>query len=214
MSKNTCFTDEHTCVSTQTRLRVYVQNVSVYTGTTRHMFQHVCALCQHTRGCFEPYTRVFSSCHTPHTTPQHNTQHNTTQHTTPHTAQTTQTTHHTPRTHGDRERQTEKERDRERRQRRQDNRREKRERRFIFSVVVHGRSLLMESFFYTLRRDEKSIDPKGWIRGNIKIGPVLEVTTSYLQDKYGVEIKIESVKRRRLILTRGSEFPRSNWSQT
>ena len=33
---------------------------------------------------------------------------------------------------------------------------------------------------YTLPRDEKSSDPKGWIRGNIKIGPVLEVTTSYM----------------------------------
>ena len=41
---------------------------------------------------------------------------------------------------------------------------------------------------YTLPRDEKSSDPKGWIRGNTKIGPVLEVTTSYLQGKYGVEI--------------------------
>ena len=29
---------------------------------------------------------------------------------------------------------------------------------------------------YTLSRDEKSPDPKGWIRGNTKIGPVLEVT--------------------------------------
>ena len=43
---------------------------------------------------------------------------------------------------------------------------------------------------YTLPRDEKSTDPKGWIRGNTKIGPVLEVTTSYLQGKYGVEIRI------------------------
>ena len=33
---------------------------------------------------------------------------------------------------------------------------------------------------YTLPRDEKSTDPKGWIRGNTEIGPVLEVTTSYL----------------------------------
>ena len=32
---------------------------------------------------------------------------------------------------------------------------------------------------YTLPRNEKSSDPKGWIRGNTKIGPVLEVTTSY-----------------------------------
>ena len=29
---------------------------------------------------------------------------------------------------------------------------------------------------YTLPRDEKSSDPKGWIRENTKIGPVLEVT--------------------------------------
>ena len=48
---------------------------------------------------------------------------------------------------------------------------------------------------YTLPRDEKSTDPKGWIRGNTKIGPVLEVTTSYLQGKYRVEITIESVNK-------------------
>ena len=48
---------------------------------------------------------------------------------------------------------------------------------------------------YTLPRDEKSTDPKGWIRGNTKIGPVLEVTTSCLQGKYGVEIKIKSVNK-------------------
>ena len=44
-------------------------------------------------------------------------------------------------------------------------------------------------------RDEKSSDRKGWIRVNTKIGPVLEVTTSYLQGKYGVEIRIESVNK-------------------
>ena len=48
---------------------------------------------------------------------------------------------------------------------------------------------------YTLPRDEKSSDPKGWIRGNTKVGPVLEVTTSYLQGKYGVEIRTESVNK-------------------
>ena len=48
---------------------------------------------------------------------------------------------------------------------------------------------------YTLPRDEKSSDPKGWIRGNTKIGPVLEVTTSCLQGKYGAEIGIESVNK-------------------
>ena len=48
---------------------------------------------------------------------------------------------------------------------------------------------------YTLPGDEKSSEPKGWIRGNTKIGPVLEVTTSYLQGKYGVEIRIESINK-------------------
>ena len=42
---------------------------------------------------------------------------------------------------------------------------------------------------------KKSIDPKGWIQGNTKIGPVLEVTTCCLQGKYGVEIRIESVHK-------------------
>ena len=47
----------------------------------------------------------------------------------------------------------------------------------------------------TLPKDAKLSDPKGWIRGNTKIGPVLEVTTSYLQGKYWVEISIESVNK-------------------
>ena len=45
---------------------------------------------------------------------------------------------------------------------------------------------------YTLPRDERSSDPKGWIQGNTKIGPAPEVTTSYLQGEYGVGITIES----------------------
>ena len=48
---------------------------------------------------------------------------------------------------------------------------------------------------YILPRDEKSSERKGWIRGNTKIGSVLEVTTSCLQGKYGVEISIESVNK-------------------
>ena len=48
---------------------------------------------------------------------------------------------------------------------------------------------------YILPRDEQSIDPKGWIRGNTKIGPVLEVTTSFLQGNYGVDIRIASVNK-------------------
>ena len=43
--------------------------------------------------------------------------------------------------------------------------------------------------------DEKSTDPKGWMRGNTEIGPVLEVTTSCLPGKYGVEIRQESVNK-------------------
>ena len=31
---------------------------------------------------------------------------------------------------------------------------------------------------YTLPREEETSQPKGWIQGNTKIGPVLEVATS------------------------------------
>ena len=48
---------------------------------------------------------------------------------------------------------------------------------------------------YILPRDESLSEPKGWIRVNTKIGPVLEVTTSYLQGKYEVEIRIESMNK-------------------
>ena len=42
-------------------------------------------------------------------------------------------------------------------------------------------------------RDEEASEPEGWIRGNTKIGPVLEVATCCLHGKYGVEIRIMSV---------------------
>ena len=48
---------------------------------------------------------------------------------------------------------------------------------------------------YTLPRDDKASQPKGWIRGNTRIGPVLEVTTSFQHFKYGIEIRIESVNQ-------------------
>ena len=48
---------------------------------------------------------------------------------------------------------------------------------------------------YTLPREEGATDPKGWIRGNTQIGPVLEVATSYLHGQYGVEIRIWSLNR-------------------
>ena len=48
---------------------------------------------------------------------------------------------------------------------------------------------------YTLPRDEEASQPKGWIQGNTKIGPALEVTTCCLQGKYGVEIRIKSMNK-------------------
>ena len=48
---------------------------------------------------------------------------------------------------------------------------------------------------YTLPRDDKASQPKGWIRGNMRIGPVLEVTTSFQHFKYGIEIRIWSVNK-------------------
>ena len=48
---------------------------------------------------------------------------------------------------------------------------------------------------YTLPRDEDTSEPKGWIRVNTKIGPVLEVATCCLHGKYGVEIRIMSVNK-------------------
>ena len=46
---------------------------------------------------------------------------------------------------------------------------------------------------YTLLREDGSSQPRGWIQGDTKIGPVLEVTTSCLHGKYGVENRIWSL---------------------
>ena len=48
---------------------------------------------------------------------------------------------------------------------------------------------------YTLPRDDPSSQAKGWIQGNMRIGPVLEVTTSFQNFKYGIEIRIWSVNQ-------------------
>ena len=45
----------------------------------------------------------------------------------------------------------------------------------------------------TLPRNDGSSHPKGWIQGNTRIGPVLEITTSYLSGKHGVEIRTWSL---------------------
>ena len=48
---------------------------------------------------------------------------------------------------------------------------------------------------YTLPRDDGSSQPRGWIQGNSRIGPVLEVTTSCLYGKNGIEIRIWSLSQ-------------------
>ena len=48
---------------------------------------------------------------------------------------------------------------------------------------------------YTLPRNDGSSQPRGWIQGNTKIGPVLEITTSYLYGKDGIEIRIWSLRK-------------------
>ena len=48
---------------------------------------------------------------------------------------------------------------------------------------------------HTLPRDDKASQPEVWIQGNMRIGPVLEVTTSFQHFKYGIEIRIESVNQ-------------------
>ena len=58
---------------------------------------------------------------------------------------------------------------------------------------------------YTLPRVDEASQPKGWIQGNTKIGPVLEVATSYLHGKYGVEVRTFCLGTE-TTLTPGSEF--------
>ena len=48
---------------------------------------------------------------------------------------------------------------------------------------------------YTLPRDDPASQAKGWIQGDMRIGPVLEVTTSFKNFKYGIEIRIKSVNQ-------------------
>ena len=52
---------------------------------------------------------------------------------------------------------------------------------------------------YTLLRSEETSRVRGWIRGNTKIGPVLDVKVYYHYGRYGVEIMIESLFRDRTV---------------
>ena len=42
---------------------------------------------------------------------------------------------------------------------------------------------------YTLPRDGRASQPKGWIQRNMRIGPVLEVTTNFQHFKYRIELR-------------------------
>ena len=48
---------------------------------------------------------------------------------------------------------------------------------------------------YDLPRSDESSQQKGWIQGNTRIGPVLEITISYLYGKHGIEIRIWSLSK-------------------
>ena len=75
----------------------------------------------------------------------------------------------------------------------------------FISVVEIGQYFMTkdteEQFFakacreYTLPRNDESSQPKGWIQGNTKIGPALEITTSCLYGKHGIEIRIWSLRK-------------------
>ena len=48
---------------------------------------------------------------------------------------------------------------------------------------------------YTFPRDDPASEPKGWIQGDTRIGPILDVTTSFQHFKFGVEVRIKSVNK-------------------
>ena len=48
---------------------------------------------------------------------------------------------------------------------------------------------------YNLPRDDGSSQPRGWIHGDTRVGLVLDVTTSYLFGKHGIEKRIWSVSQ-------------------
>ena len=48
---------------------------------------------------------------------------------------------------------------------------------------------------YTLPRSEEASRVRGWILGNTKMGPVLDVKVCLYQRRYGVEVMVESLFR-------------------
>ena len=61
---------------------------------------------------------------------------------------------------------------------------------------------------YTLPIDDETSQPRGWIQGNTRIWPALEVATSHLHGNYGVGIRIWSLKQHTLL---GHNFAWIKW---
>ena len=57
---------------------------------------------------------------------------------------------------------------------------------------------------YTMPRDEETSEPKGWIRGNTKIGPYWKLQP--VACKVNMELRSELCQKAKTILTRWSEF--------
>ena len=67
----------------------------------------------------------------------------------------------------------------------------------IYFVTRNASEFLLRSVAcreYILPRDDPVSEAKGWIQGNTRIGPILEVTTTFQHFKFGVEVRIQSVK--------------------
>ena len=48
---------------------------------------------------------------------------------------------------------------------------------------------------YTMPRCEEKTRAKGWIRKNTRMGPVLDIKVCHHEDRYGIEILVESLIR-------------------
>ena len=59
-----------------------------------------------------------------------------------------------------------------------------------FMTKDHGEQIYAKACReYTHPRSDGSSQPKGWTQGSTKIGPVLEVTTSCLYGRHGVDFE-------------------------
>ena len=66
---------------------------------------------------------------------------------------------------------------------------------FFITLDEEGPDEMNSCRKYTLPRSEPESRARGWILGNTKIGPVLDVKVCLHQERYGIEILIESLFR-------------------